>query len=124
MRQQVSGMADSVYANYRREAACPPRFHSGQGILEDGRLRRMQAERVGSGQVHVRGRFAGQMLLGGDEAVDSAVEEVADMGGIKDLRRVGAGGHNGAEKPTGSDGANILDRVVENVQRLREISSF
>ena len=67
----------------RSRSARVPGLDAGEGVLEHGRLRRLDAERRAPARNVSGCGLALQVVLVGDDAVDPGVEEVLDTGGLQ-----------------------------------------
>ena len=85
---QRVGLAHAIDADDVAEVPGAPGVDAGERVLEHHRLRRVDAERARGGEERVGRRLAGEMLLGGDDAVDAYVEQVVDAGGLEHLPAV------------------------------------
>ena len=109
---QPLGPDPPVDPDHQPEPAGPARLDAGQRVLEDDRPALRHTELSGRVRERVRGGFAGQVLTGGDVAVDHHLEPLRQAGGIQHRRRVAGGGHDGDLGPP-------VGQVVEQLNRPR-----
>ena len=99
---QLVGLPDPVDADHEAEAAGPAGGHPGERVLEDGGLRRVDAEQPGAGEERVRGAVCraaprARATSPSTRASSSRLEP----GGGDHLAAVGAGRDHGPAQPGG-----------------------
>ncbi len=118
VRLQCLRLPDPVHADDVPEASSPPGVHSGQRVLEHGRLGRLDAHRSGAREVRVRRRLAGQMLALGVMAVDDLLEQLRDPSRFQHVAAVGARGDDGAPQPRVAGCLHVPDRSLVGLHAL------
>ena len=80
VRPEIGGVIAASDAHHEPEPAGTPRFHTDEGIFEDGGAIRCRLEPPGRFQEHVRRRLAPKSDPPKVDAVDADVEELREAG--------------------------------------------
>ena len=112
------GLPHPVHPDHEPEVARPARGDTGQRVLVDHRLGRLDAERPRAGEEGVRLRLAAQAVARRDHAVDADVDEVGEPAGGDDLRAVRRRGHDGGGEPGLLDRPQVADRALVDLDAV------
>jgi hypothetical protein len=108
---QLLRLPHSVHAHHEPELARPPGRHPDQRVLEDGGVRRIDAEHPRRLQVGIGRGLAVQPALGRDLGVDADVELVGHAAGLEHGLGIGAGRDDGGLEARLADGREVVTRA-------------